>query len=56
MFTNIRTTLCGFVLIALGLAGLYKGLDSVTCGGMITAGVAAVLAKDSNVTGGTKEQ
>lgn len=57
MFTNIKTTVTGFVLIGLGILGLKWGnLDNIAGTAIITAGLGLVAAKDSNVTGGTKEQ
>lgn len=56
-FWNIKTTFFGLVLIILGIYGMAAtGLDKTLGGAIITAGLGLVVAKDGNVTGGTKEQ
>jgi hypothetical protein len=56
MFASIKTTVIGFILISIGIIGLkYFNLDGITGGAIITAGLGMLAAKDSNVTGGTKE-
>jgi len=57
MFASIRTTVIGFALIILGVVGMaYYSLDKIVGGSIVTAGLGLLVAKDGNVTGGTKEQ
>ena len=52
-----RTSLIGLALIILGIAGMsLANLDKVTGGALITAGLGFLLAKDSQVTGGSVPQ
>lgn len=52
-----KTTISGLVLIGLAIYGMgFANMDKVLGGAMVTAGLGLVAAKDSNVTGGTKEQ
>jgi hypothetical protein len=52
-----QTSLIGIVLILLGGIGIkWGGLDPITGGAIITAGLGFLRAKDSNVTGGSVPQ
>jgi len=57
MITSYKTTILGVVLILLGIGGMkWGGLDTLTGGAIITAGLGFLAAKDGNVIGGTREQ
>jgi len=62
MLTNWKTSAVGALTIATGLAGLFGVTVSGTpmspdaAIGLIVAGFTGLLAKDSNVTGGTVKQ
>jgi hypothetical protein len=57
MLTNYKTSTMGLLLILIGVGGIkWGGLDALTGGAIITAGLGLMAAKDSNVTGGTREQ
>lgn len=55
--TSWRTSLIGLALIIIGIAGMsLAGLDKVTGGALITAGLGFLLTKDGQVTGGSIPQ
>ncbi len=57
MFTSWKTSLTGIGMIAFGIIGLAVGkLTYDVATSAILAGLGLIFAKDSNVTGGTKEQ
>lgn len=60
ILTNWKTSLAGLIIIVLGALGSFLGIHvpgfSMDFGVALTTGIAMILAKDSNVTGGTTQQ
>ena len=57
MVTSWRTSCVGLALIFLAIGGMaLAGLDKLTAGVLITAGLGFLSAKDYNVHGGTVPQ
>jgi len=60
ILANWKTSLTGVLIIALGALGSFLGIHvpgfSMDFGAALTMGIGLLLAKDSNVTGGTTPQ
>ena len=60
LLTNWKTGLAGLIIIALGALSSFLGVHvpgfNMDFGAALTTGIALILAKDSNVTGGTTPQ
>ena len=53
---NWKTSIVGIILIVLGIVSMPCGVDKTIGGAIITAGLGFLVAKDNDVTGGTREQ
>ena len=60
LLTNWKTGLAGVIIILLGALSSFLGISvpgfNMDFGAALTTGIALILAKDSNVTGGTTPQ
>ena len=58
--TNWKTSAGGFILILMGALSTFVGVKipgfNMDFGSALAAGLALIMAKDSNVTGGTTSQ
>lgn len=60
LLSNWKTSVTGLIIIGLGALGSFVGIQipgfTMDFGAALIMGVGMLLAKDSNVTGGTKPQ
>lgn len=60
LFSNWKTSVAGMVIIALGAANTFLGIHvpgfDLGFTAALTAGIGLIMAKDSNVTGGSVKQ
>jgi hypothetical protein len=60
LLSNWKTSVGGLIIILIGALSTFVGIKvpgfNMDFGSALTAGLALILAKDSNVTGGTTQQ
>lgn len=60
LLTNWKTGAAGLIIILIGALSTFLGIHvpgfNMDFGAALTTGIALILAKDSNVTGGTTPQ